>query len=801
MHFEVSARTILQLGRELISSDGVAFYELIKNAFDAQEVELGNAKRVSTQNTTARLKEVWVKVSVRIPYAVVTKARKNLADLSLDRTSLGAFGRELAANVDLSVEGAEELVKDLTNATSIAALNKALDNAAAIEFEDFGEGMTPQTLKSVYLLIGTPSRLNQQAASEEHIFLGEKGIGRLSTMRLGDQLFLATGTTRERSWNTLEIDWRECEKKAKLEDVNVRIEVGAEKPASASGTRIVISALRAEWTEDKLRNIARTDLSRFIDPFASNTSSKVHLTFNQESVGIEPLNQLLFAEAHAFVTGGLKFESSGKRTKPKFWADIDFRQYDRFEEVVIEGLDLVNFANADSLEEIEKLGEFGFQFSWFNRQALSAVEAIGTKKDVLNLVKRWSGGLMVYRDGFRVPPYGGHDDDWLGIDRVALSSGGYKVNRAQLVGKIDITKRGNPLLLDQTNREGLQDNSEKQILVQLMFKLLMKVFKPFMDTVVEEYNLQNVPPVSELKLRFEDQKKRLKASVRALNIIAADNPELELVGLASNFSTIASQVSRTIKAVTDAQNDVEARSKRFIDLAGLGLLADIIAHDLNVSLTHSLKKIEDARRRTSDRSLISTLTSANAQLKTLQKRVKILDKWAISGRQRKSKVSVYEVAKTVFEGRAEQFAELGIDVSISDSVAVQSVRISFVEGMLYQILENLTENSVYWLKERIKDLEKTERSFKPRIDIKIDAESGLLFFSDNGPGVAPENAKRIFGHAFSLKRNSEGKGLGLYISQELAKDQGASLEISMSSTRPDKRLNKFVFDFSEIVVK
>jgi hypothetical protein len=49
MHFEVSASTILQLGRELISSDGVAFYELIKNAFDAQEVELGNAKRVSTQ--------------------------------------------------------------------------------------------------------------------------------------------------------------------------------------------------------------------------------------------------------------------------------------------------------------------------------------------------------------------------------------------------------------------------------------------------------------------------------------------------------------------------------------------------------------------------------------------------------------------------------------------------------------------------------------------------------------------------------------------------------------------------------
>lgn len=35
MAFRIQARTILQLGAELISSDAVAFYELIKNAFDA----------------------------------------------------------------------------------------------------------------------------------------------------------------------------------------------------------------------------------------------------------------------------------------------------------------------------------------------------------------------------------------------------------------------------------------------------------------------------------------------------------------------------------------------------------------------------------------------------------------------------------------------------------------------------------------------------------------------------------------------------------------------------------------------
>ena len=34
--FRITARTVLELGSELISSDIIAFYELIKNGFDAK---------------------------------------------------------------------------------------------------------------------------------------------------------------------------------------------------------------------------------------------------------------------------------------------------------------------------------------------------------------------------------------------------------------------------------------------------------------------------------------------------------------------------------------------------------------------------------------------------------------------------------------------------------------------------------------------------------------------------------------------------------------------------------------------
>ena len=39
--FKVTARTVLELGSELISSDAIAFYELIKNGIDAKSKKHG----------------------------------------------------------------------------------------------------------------------------------------------------------------------------------------------------------------------------------------------------------------------------------------------------------------------------------------------------------------------------------------------------------------------------------------------------------------------------------------------------------------------------------------------------------------------------------------------------------------------------------------------------------------------------------------------------------------------------------------------------------------------------------------
>src|SRR5262249_25626560 len=137
----------------------------------------------------------------------------------------------------------------------------------------------------------------------------------------------------------------------------------------------------------------------------------------------------------------------------------------------------------ESLDALWRLGPFTMRAYWFNRQLIRASANIPNFQYVKKTVNEWAGGLMLYRDGFRVHPYGGPDDDWLDLDQRAFASQGYKVNRRQIIGKVDVTSSANPELIDQTNREGLRDSDEKRALVKLLKHVLETEMRVFLNSV------------------------------------------------------------------------------------------------------------------------------------------------------------------------------------------------------------------------------------------------------------------------------------------------------------------------------
>src|SRR5439155_1074075 len=66
-----------------------------------------------------------------------------------------------------------------------------------------------------------------------------------------------------------------------------------------------------------------------------------------------------------------------------------------------------------------------------------------------------SAGVYIYRDKFRVLPYGEPEIDWLRLDHRRVQNPTLRVSNNQVVGCVLISADQNPTLKDQSDREGI----------------------------------------------------------------------------------------------------------------------------------------------------------------------------------------------------------------------------------------------------------------------------------------------------------------------------------------------------------
>ena len=84
-------------------------------------------------------------------------------------------------------------------------------------------------------------------------------------------------------------------------------------------------------------------------------------------------------------------------------------------------------------------------------------------------------GVNIYRDGFRVMPYGEPDNDWLRLDIRRVQKPTWRLSNNQIVGYIRISADANPKLQDQSNRQGLDENQALADLREIMIHLLTRL--------------------------------------------------------------------------------------------------------------------------------------------------------------------------------------------------------------------------------------------------------------------------------------------------------------------------------------
>ena len=187
--------------------------------------------------------------------------------------------------------------------------------------------------------------------------------------------------------------------------------------------------------------------------------------------------------------------------------------------------------------------------------------------------------------------------------------------------------------------------------------------------------------------------------------------------------------------------------------------------------------------------MASTLNTLEVQLKTLKKRLSILDSLSTSERQTKEVFDLVAWVEETMQANEGQFHRHRIQCDVVTEPPGAVHRVKAVKGMIIQVLLNLTSNSVYWLKQQAR----LQPGFEPRITIVVDTHAKEIRFTDNGPGIPVARREEVFEPFVTTKPPGEGKGLGLFISREIARYNKAALYLSDDHTVHSDTLNTFVF--------
>ncbi|HLX69415.1 MAG TPA: sensor histidine kinase [Verrucomicrobiae bacterium] len=425
----IDAHALVQLGEQLITDDEQALLELVKNSYDADAD--------------------WARIKIDCDY---------VPDPEKDHAPREARG--------------------------------------LIEIEDNGVGMDQKAIERGWLLISLSLKREQKVQGKrtkkhKRLPLGDKGLGRLGTMKLGKCLSVETRhSTTEHGW-LVTFQWSDIKSGVLLEDVPIKwIRI---PPDGSTGTKVRIFGLREleSWRTPKRRSRLETKLSGLISPFDGTVNNfAVSLKLNGRDIDLLQIPARLRETAtmtfdydwdgkRLNITGRLKLIWFRKKKREGYDHFISRDNGQALFHVLQENKDLgkefqlersdqqgwflklskqigatdVQFAELEGTDP----GTFSGSLDYFDLDTDIQLpkQFLGNAKDYRDQVKDLAQ-VYVYRDGFGVRM----GQDWLRLGGAWTSeSGYYSLKPSNVIGFFRISVEHNPLLIEKSDREGFTDNS------------------------------------------------------------------------------------------------------------------------------------------------------------------------------------------------------------------------------------------------------------------------------------------------------------------------------------------------------
>lgn len=715
------------------------------------------------------------------------RERLGEASFSVSARVAMQLGRE---SISSSIVAILELVK---NAYDADAENVWIDFTELQGFEpslviqDDGTGMSLEQVKNNWMIIGTNNKVIRRSSSrKKRILVGEKGLGRLGLDRLSHQTKVQTFVADTNYGVELDINWRKYEDQAtdRLEEISHNI-YKIPKPIHSgiieNGTRLEIVGLNDTWAKSDIAKLYE-ELTLLISPFGGINDFAIWLQtdvpqlheYNGRIESSQYLDAAEWSLKSTLTDDGYLIHQLNTHDGLEF----SYEQH------------WSNAIRDEHTEDQPRCGPVGFELYWYDRSNTNAAFVTAKVRKFLNS----NQGVRIYRDSFRVKPYGdpsgAGEGDWLNLNarRITNPAGvgdikkKWNVAYNQVVGAAFITRNKNDELLDQTNREGIVESVAYYDL------------RRYILNAVEFFEIQRQKYARSQKKRRQIEETRENAQNKTKAVVGATNKVKEkweqIVGKLEESSSSDTPINleeiqeefsesiRQLETVTDEsdtaqeqlireseqqEQEYEEQKNTLGNLASLGILAAAFGHETVGYANEVISNIDLLRSDVIELFPILYQQEHHAVLKDVDKidqaahRINTFASFTLASVQRDKRksreINLEQILRSVFKA-------LDLENVYNIEVLVEFEE-DFPKIKAFQIdWESIFINLITNAKWAIDSVRKTDNDRIIHVKSFRNSENIIIRFEDSGCGISPLDLERIYEPGFSTKRNQRGDVIG-----------------------------------------
>jgi len=721
---------------------------------------------------------------------------------------------------------------------------------------DNGTGMTQNVIENEWMTIGTNNKKKNHTSKTGRVKSGAKGIGRFALDRLGSKSTMYTFPEKIHEKIIWKVDWNKFNNEnLKIHDVKANIrnfcnlnikefilnKFGKYKNIQryiqeynnnlwSQGTILKIENIKDTWDEDVL-NVLFKNLEVLRPPVEQKNDFNIHL-YSTDSEEYGEIKSIPYDDydyklnLHYLGNNKREVEIVLRRNEleinklQKEFKEIFDSDDMKHENFTLESFNkdelkyktsLLDFKGYSNIDEklLESIGAFEFTFYYIKNTEPNKKEIYPYKSINTSVRRAWLkkySGIKIFRDGFRVRPYGENGNDWLSLgERQGLSPAGagqnktgFRVRPNQISGTINISRLTNLSFNDKSGREGFQENETFELFKNILLDFI-NIFEKDRNIIMhslyrlnkEKQDIKEKARIEAERIRREQETERIKkeAEEKAKNNIQVkddiSNEEKKQKEKDELFATATETYEQELK-----DKNEEIRLLR--SLASVGLTISSFAHEVKSLRSRLIPRnehlINELRKYIDEDNLNNIQEEENPfyMLKlNLKEDIKLkhwldysLNSLKRDKRERKN-INIFDYFKS-FEDTWEKALErrkikLNINTKRDSTHMIRAFEVD-----LDIIFNNFLSNSISAYKGIPRRVQK-----RVSIDWNQNKDFIEITFSDNGIGLPVEykkNPNEIFEFNETSKRDQKGNiigtGLGLYLVKTIIEEyKSASVKL------------------------